>query len=138
MCPLVVSTEPTLAVCTTRPFDSRRAARRNVTPILYAAAPTWAAEPGACESQGTPPKAGMYGPPRHVLTALTEQGAADLTVDAVRVTMRRMAANDELLEKLGMWFAFPPSPGFKQTTLETGNPAAAPLAPGEDTADHPR
>lgn len=45
--------------------------------------------------------------PRDVLELLTAQGATGLTIDNVRVTMRRMAQRDELIEGPGLLFAFP-------------------------------
>src|ERR1700735_1349101 len=43
--------------------------------------------------------------PKDVLFALNEQGATDLTLDNVRMTMRRMAQRGELLEVGNLVFA---------------------------------
>jgi hypothetical protein len=45
--------------------------------------------------------------PKAVLTALAEQGSRDLTIDNVRVTMRRMAQRGELLETDNLVFVLP-------------------------------
>jgi hypothetical protein len=48
--------------------------------------------------------------PKEVLAVLQEQGAREITVDNVRVTMRRMAQRGELREFPQLWFATPTVP----------------------------
>jgi hypothetical protein len=66
--------------------------------------------------------------PRDVLAALTASGSRGVTIDNVRVTMRRMAQDGELLEGEGMQFKLPSAFVREQDQLKMPVGEQAPLA----------